>query len=344
MIRNQSGQTVGAELLDATTGVPFTGAVLVYVTGDAGIQTLGVTGGGSATLEGQGYYSYRPARAETNYTHVAFTFIGTGAVSVTTQGYTTGGPLAGALSTSFNANAVILDAFLDLGIFQPGETIPTADANFALRALNQTVSGMQNQPRTFPFNRREVFDVVSEQATYTIGPGGDFDTDRPPALTGAGLLMPSQSSTTGPVEVPRGFLTDDAYQGIAVKDMQSAMFTYVYFNPTYAGGLASVTLWPVPNTTDNRLVLYWGDMLAGFANLTQLYDFPPGVALVFRYHLAEMLAPSYGKEWTELLDRLKNRALAEFKRQNYKLADTALDMTLARGGRGGYIIQTGDYR
>lgn len=344
MIRNRSGQTVGSEVIDATTGAAFAGTVTVYVTGDHGIQAIGQTGSGAATLEGQGYYTYTPSRAETNYSHVAFTFIGSGAVAATTQGYTTGGELGGTqLSTTFNATDVMTDALLDIGVIQPGETIGAADAQFALRALNQIVSGMQNAPLTFPFRRREVFDVVAEQATYSIGPGGDFDTERPQALTGAGLLMPSQSDTTGPVEIPRGLLTDNDYQAIQVKDMQTAMWTGVYFNATYADGLASVTLWPVPNSTTYQLVLYWGDMLTGFANLTQDYDFPPGVSQVFRYQLGEVLASSYGKEWTALLDRLKNRTLAEFKRQNFKLADTAVDMTMARGGaRGGYIIQVGN--
>jgi hypothetical protein len=177
-----------------------------------------------------------------------------------------------------------------------------------------------------------------------MGPGGDFDTDRPASLNGAGLLMPSASDATGAVEIQRSVLTDDAYEAIAVKDLQSSMWTAVYFNPTYAAGLARVRLWPVPSSTDNQLVLYWGDMLTGFANLTAVYDFPPGVIQVFRYHLDEMLCPSYGKEWTPLLERLKNKATSDYKRQNYRVSDLAVDSALTRTPRGGYIIQTGGYR
>ncbi len=84
MIKNRAGQTVGAELVSATDGSAFTGAVTVYVTGDGGTQALG----GAAVLEGHGYYSYKPTRAETNYDQIGFTFVGTGAIDVTVTVYT----------------------------------------------------------------------------------------------------------------------------------------------------------------------------------------------------------------------------------------------------------------
>lgn len=87
MRRNIAGQSVGCQMVSATDGSAFTGAVTVYVTGDNGSQTLGSVGSGACTHEGNGYHSYAPAQAETNYAHVAFTFIGTGAVPSTVQVY-----------------------------------------------------------------------------------------------------------------------------------------------------------------------------------------------------------------------------------------------------------------
>jgi hypothetical protein len=62
--------------------------VTVYVTGDGGSQALGSVGSGVCTHEGNGYHSYAPAQGETNYDHIAFTFIGTGAVPATVQVFT----------------------------------------------------------------------------------------------------------------------------------------------------------------------------------------------------------------------------------------------------------------
>lgn len=75
-------------MVSASDGSAFTGSVTVYVTGDAGTQAVGSVGSGVCAHEGNGFHTYAPAQAETNYNHVAFTFIGTGAVPATVQVYT----------------------------------------------------------------------------------------------------------------------------------------------------------------------------------------------------------------------------------------------------------------
>lgn len=87
MKKNFAGQKIGAQLVNATDGSAFTGAATVYVTGDDGTQSVGSVGSGVCTHKGNGYHSYSPSQAETNYDHVAFTFVGTGAVPVTIQLY-----------------------------------------------------------------------------------------------------------------------------------------------------------------------------------------------------------------------------------------------------------------
>jgi hypothetical protein len=88
MKKNVAGQKIGAQLIDATTGAAFSGSVTAYVTGDAGTQSAGSVGAGACTSEGNGYYTYAPAQAETNYDLIAFTFTGTGAIPATVQVYT----------------------------------------------------------------------------------------------------------------------------------------------------------------------------------------------------------------------------------------------------------------
>jgi hypothetical protein len=83
--KNVAGQKIGAQMVSASDGSAFTGSVTVYVTGDGGTQAAGSVGSGACTHEGNGYHTYAPAQAETNYDLTAFTFIGTGAVPVTIQ-------------------------------------------------------------------------------------------------------------------------------------------------------------------------------------------------------------------------------------------------------------------
>lgn len=89
MKKNVASQVIGVQMVSATDGSAFTGSVTVSVTGDGGTQATGSVGSGACTHEGNGFHTYAPAQAETNYDHVAFTFTGTGAVPVTVQVYPT---------------------------------------------------------------------------------------------------------------------------------------------------------------------------------------------------------------------------------------------------------------
>lgn len=89
MKKNVAGQKIGAQVVSAADGSAFTGSVTVSVTGDAGVQATGSVGSGACTHEGNGYHTYAPAQAETNYDLIAWTFTGTGAIPVTVQVYTT---------------------------------------------------------------------------------------------------------------------------------------------------------------------------------------------------------------------------------------------------------------
>jgi hypothetical protein len=88
MKKNVASQVVGAQMVSASDGSAFTGDVTVAVTGDGGSQATGSVGSGACVHEGNGFHTYAPAQAETNYDHVAFTFTGTGAIPATVQIYT----------------------------------------------------------------------------------------------------------------------------------------------------------------------------------------------------------------------------------------------------------------
>jgi len=88
MKKNVAGQRVGMQMVSATDGSAFTGAVTVSVTIDAGTQATGSVGSGACAHEGNGYHTYAPAQAETNGDLLAFTFTGSGAIPRTREIYT----------------------------------------------------------------------------------------------------------------------------------------------------------------------------------------------------------------------------------------------------------------
>ena len=83
MYKNTASQSVCFQMISTSDGSSVTtGTPAVYVTGDAGTQA---SGGGTATHEGNGCWSYAPTQAETNYNHVAFTMTLSGAITQTVQ-------------------------------------------------------------------------------------------------------------------------------------------------------------------------------------------------------------------------------------------------------------------
>lgn len=117
MIKNTAGQVIGVQMVSATDGSAFTGSVTVSVTGDGGTQATGSVGSGACAHEGNGYHTYAPAQAETNYDQIAFTFTGSGAIPATMQVYTVAGDaftrLGAPAGASVSADLLAIDNLVD---------------------------------------------------------------------------------------------------------------------------------------------------------------------------------------------------------------------------------------
>jgi hypothetical protein len=182
MKRNTSGQVIGAQMVTAADGTPFTGTVDVLITGDDGSQTAGSVNSGEATHKGNGYHSYAPSQAETNFDHVAFTFVGTGAVPVTVQAYTsfpqTGDALAavGALEnlSASGAQAAAAAALVAHGAPTNTDLLARtlASADYATATQASTIAG--RLPTTL-INGRMAADMrgINGKAVTGDGSAGD---------------------------------------------------------------------------------------------------------------------------------------------------------------------------
>lgn len=320
---------------------------------------------------------------------------------------------------STTATARIINAYELIGVIQPGDTPEPVFMQRGLSRLNDMLKGWSLQSLTIPVVGREVFSLTANVGTYTIGPGGDFDTTRPPCLTGAALLLNNSSTpisvstvtrastvatvttaanhglitgqnvtihgatpatfngsfaitvtglttftyvfpgatanATGTItalvesqasdvtEIPYPVITDDAYQAIQIKSLKSALATFCYYNKTFAGGLGTIQLWPIPNVSTSALVLYRPQQLLQFANLTQAYDLPEGAEEAIDYNLALRLCAPNGVAVPADVADLARTALGTFKRGNVKMADAAIDPAWTMERRGGYNIITGGY-
>jgi hypothetical protein len=228
--------------------------------------------------------------------------------------------------------SLIQGALLKVNAISLNESVPAAFAGQGVIWANQMIDGWGLEPGTIPFESREVFALTPGRGgtatSYTIGPGGDFNTTRPEWLVNAGLL---QLSNSPPTEIPRDVLTDRAYQAITQKDLQSTYFTSVYYNQTWP--LGRINLYPVPNTSVNSLVLYLRQPLAAFTDLTTAYVFPPGYAQTIEDNLALLYAEGAGRQPGPILVRRAAHGLSLLKRANLSGVDMGLDAALTQSAR-----------
>jgi hypothetical protein len=247
-------------------------------------------------------------------------------------------------TTTFTALAEV--SFGMLNVFLPGEAMGTADANRARTICNRMLSGWGQRNTYIPIISRERFDLVANQGgptnPYTIGDGGDFDTERPSnqnSITAANLIL---TATSPEVRVPLGIYTDQSYDANKLPDMSNTQPTGLYYNPTYANDLGSIFLWPVPTTSTNDLELFLQKSIAQFADLTTTYYLPDGGEDVITYQLALRLQGPYGKQMDPEDKRIANEVLGVFKRSNAKMSDLNNDAyVFSQGRRTLYNIQSG---
>lgn len=246
-------------------------------------------------------------------------------------------------ATTFTSIAEV--AFGMLNVFLPGEAVGTADANRARTICNRMLSGWGQRGQYIPVIARERFDLVADQGgpddPYTIGDGGDFDTERPSnqnSITAANLIL---TATSPEVRVPLGIYTDQAYDANKIPDMSNSQPTGLYYNPTYANDLGSIFLWPVPDVATNDLELFLQKSIVAFADLTTMYYLPDGAEDAITYALALRMQGPWGKKLDPADVQIANEVVGVFKRSNAKMSDMQNDAFLFGSSRTLFNIQTG---
>ena len=164
MKKNVAGQKVSVQMTTAADGTDFTGAVTAIVSGDGAAQG----GGGACTHLGTGEHVYAPTAGETDYSHIAFTFTGSGAITTTVQVYTT---FPQTVDHAASVAAILADTGTDGVVIAAAQTVATVTdvttktgyslASTGLDAIAQAATGMVEIAKA-------VWDRVLSGATHNI--------------------------------------------------------------------------------------------------------------------------------------------------------------------------------
>jgi hypothetical protein len=238
MKKNVASQVIGAQMVSATDGSAFTGTVSVAVTGDGGTQSAG---GGTVTHEGNGFHSYTPTQAETNFDHIAFTFTGTGAIPVTIQVYTSfpqtgdgfarlGAPAGASVSADIAAIEAQTD---DIGVAGAGLTAVPWNSAWDAEVESEVADGLAvYDPPTFTELDART-DAIDAAIAAVQADTNDLQTRLPAALVG-GRIDANVGAISGDAVAADNLEADYDETGLAFKTIRQG---------TAQGGAAgSITL------------------------------------------------------------------------------------------------------
>lgn len=181
---------------------------------------------------------------------------------------------------------VITASLRRIGVHPAGEVIEGDEGEDALDELNRMLDSWGAQRRMVYRRVTGVMIVTSNQATITIGPGGDINMPvRPLAIREAFYRI-------GTIDYPIEQFTADQYFNVGLKSLRTFWPTVLYYDPAWPLGI--VNFYPIINSAGE---FHFGadQAFTPFVAVTDQFSYPPGYADAMIYGLGQRLAPEYGK-------------------------------------------------
>jgi hypothetical protein len=228
------------------------------------------------------------------------------------------------------ATDIIKRSLRIIGQLGTGETPDASEAADALTALNAMLGQWSIQRLAVYEMVTDTLTIAAGTATYTIGPGGTWNTGRPIKINTA--VVRDDAGTDYSLEP----MSSIEYQGIGIKDTESNYPSRYYYSPGVP--LASFTLYPVPTLALSLILTSWRP-LAAFATGAANIVLPPGYEDALAYNLAVNLAPEYGiGSVNPIVLKKAVETLSHLKTINEEIPLMQNDAMYLSSSRGGYDI------
>lgn len=188
------------------------------------------------------------------------------------------------------ARDIITKALTKVGANFKNNAVSSDEANDALDALNALVSSYANDSMLIYTRQWETFSLVTNDGLYTIGTGGDFNTDKPMFIVSAYLK-------DGITDYPLSIITDELYNQQISQKLTNGIPTYL--NSDNGHPLVKLRLYPVPDRT-YQIFLLTEKQLSAFTLDTDVI-LPAGWERMLVYNLAIELYPEYEQQVNQVV-------------------------------------------
>lgn len=203
-----------------------------------------------------------------------------------------------------------------LGAVASGEAPKAQESADGLEALNTMLESWQLDKLSVFAHRTEVFSLVPSQASYTIGPAGNFNTVCP-------VRIETAFSRVGGVDTPVSVFSSSTWAALPSKSLTGA--TPACLNYERGAPLGILQVFPVPSAVSALHLVTWVPLTA-MALGTQV-ALPPGYERAIVYNLAIELAPEFEKEPSQAVVKVANDALTMVKRANLRAIEATKELS-----------------
>jgi hypothetical protein len=242
---------------------------------------------------------------------------------------------------AISINDLMRSSFRCIGQLRPGFGHSPSELKDGLFVLNAMLDSWGTEDLDAWCELIQQFSLTPSKRTYTIGPGGDWDTARPTSGIDKATIV-ILTNPLQPLRLDLAIINYEQYQQINLQETASTIPKKLYYSST--NPLASASLWPVPTTADKVELSSSQQLAAGFTTGEDLFVAPPGYLDAVRYHLAIRLAMEWEKPLKDGVVALANEALAKVQRLNAPTPqmDCNPGVMPYSGGRSGFSRLTGD--
>jgi len=235
------------------------------------------------------------------------------------------------------ARSIIFGAFCEIGVYQPNETLTATDAQIGLGRLQMLLDAWAAEQGTLAVFNPQTYTIPAGEFEFTIGAGGDLNTQRPVYVDGMNYVNPGSSPA---VEVPMAPMSKEQYMALSIKELSSGLPQEYFYNPTTP--LGTFTIWPVPDQ-DIDLVVYASLAVAQPATLNATVVGPPGYAEAIHYQLALRLCNPMGRPIPANLPQMASSAFLRMQRPNADPGLLGVDAALVPMSGGAFNVLTGNF-
>jgi len=192
--------------------------------------------------------------------------------------------------------------------WHPGQSGNADENTAALAALNAMLDAWNAQRLAVYSIRQDTYTLVPGQQSYTIGPGGQFNGERPVRIERANLILPDE------LRSPLELISADKWAALSLRGLTSSSPTRLYYDR--GAPLGTLYFWPAPTGGGQQVELFGWRKLARFAALNDPAQFPEGYEEAIQYNLALRLAQEFHVPIPDFVVHNARESLANVKRLN----------------------------